>query len=339
MDFKLMKSFLRDHLSFTMAYFSGILLIGVFFAIDTGERPEIIYPFLIALFVYLVWILIQFTEYYRFYKGLPEMGANHDYSKQFHHAIHIRAQEQMKKLHMDYMDKLSVSDLNRNKERRFLSMWIHNMKAPITVTDLLIQRMEQEELDTKTGIQALKEEKDKLLNNLDTVLNIIRLEDFAKDYVPEQIDLLKELNKIINKNKNLFIYNRVYPKVITDLSEASVLSDLKWNELLITQLISNAVKYSKAEEGISKNIYFLIKIDTNELHLIIQDEGIGIPKHDLEKIYEPFFTGDNGRKGYQSSGIGLYFCREICRQLGHTLTITSEVGVGTIATVSYLSKL
>ena len=51
--------------------------------------------------------------------------------------------------------------------------------------------------------------------------------------------------------------------------------------------------------------------------LTIRDEGIGIPEHDSSKVCEPFFTGDNGRKGYQSSGIGLYFCNEVCRLLGH----------------------
>jgi signal transduction histidine kinase len=194
-------------------------------------------------------------------------------------------------------------------------------------------------MEADAGLQALKEENKKLLASLDTVLNMIRLEDFAKDYIPEQIDLVKELKDIINKNKSLFIYNSVFPKIITDLPEAVILSDRKWNELMISQIISNGVKYSKAEDGSSKNIYFHIERDKGKFILMVRDEGIGIPGHDLEKVFEPFFTGDNGRKGYQSSGIGLYFCKEVCNLLGHTITITSEVDKGTTVMISYLAKL
>jgi signal transduction histidine kinase len=168
---------------------------------------------------------------------------------------------------------------------------------------------------------------------------MLRLADFAKDYVPEPIHLLEELKSIINKNKSLFIYNHVFPKIITDLTQADILSDRKWNELMINQLISNSVKYSKDGQEEAKSIYFIIEQKENHISLTIKDEGIGIPEHDLGKVCEPFFTGDNGRKGYQSSGIGLYFCKEVCKLLGHSLDITSEPGKGTSVKISYLAKL
>jgi signal transduction histidine kinase len=199
--------------------------------------------------------------------------------------------------------------------------------------------MEQKEIETTAGIQAIQEENKKLLTSLDTVLNMIRLEDFARDYVPEQIDLISELKSIINKNRNLFIYSSAFPKIVTDLEKADILSDKKWNELMINQLISNAVKYSKSDDGTSKNIWFYLEREKNNIILTIKDEGIGIPEHDLQKVFEPFFTGDNGRKGYQSSGIGLYFCSEVCKLLGHTIQISSEVNKGTSVKISYLAKL
>ncbi|HKL98912.1 MAG TPA: sensor histidine kinase [Mobilitalea sp.] len=339
MNIKLVKSFIKDQCANSIAYFSGIFLIGLFYYINYGDTIEIIYPLSIALFVYLIWMLYHFIEYYRIYIGLEEMVKCHDYRGNYHTEISKKINETMKTVHTDYLDKLNASENNKKKERRFLSLWIHNMKTPVSVTDLLIQRLERGEIETTVATQAMKEENKKLLVNLDTVLNMIRLEDFAKDYVPEQINLLEELNSIINKNKSLFIYNHVFPKIATELQEVIILSDKKWNELMINQIISNAVKYSKDEEGASKEIYFKVEREGQEISLTIKDEGIGIPEHDIEKVCEPFFTGDNGRKGYQSSGIGLYFCNEVCKLLGHSLRISSEIMKGTSVRISYLSKL
>ncbi len=338
MSRKLIRSFLKDQFTGSIVYFSGIFLVGLFYYLDTGQEIELLYPVSLAFAVYLAGMLFRFGEYYKIHKGLEELAENCESRRIYHDDLYIRIDETIKKLHMNYLDKLGTSQLNRKKERRFLSMWIHNMKTPITVTNVLLQRMERGELDTAAGLEAIREENEKLLGSLDAVLNMIRLEDFAKDYIPEPMDLLTELNKVINHNKSLFIHNRVFPKVVTGLSEARILSDKKWNELLVTQLISNAVKYSR-EEDVSKNIYFNIERKGQEIILTIRDEGIGIPKHDLDKIYEPFFTGDNGRLGYQSSGIGLYFCKEICKHLGHSLQITSEAGKGTSVQLSYLAKL
>ena len=69
----------------------------------------------------------------------------------------------------------------------------------------------------------------------------------------------------------------------------------------------------------------------------ICDEGIGIPKSDLSRITKAFFTGENGRKTGESTGMGLYIAKELCDKLGHQLIITSEVGQGTQIEVVFQS--
>jgi len=71
------------------------------------------------------------------------------------------------------------------------------------------------------------------------------------------------------------------------------------------------------------------------VQLAICDEGIGIPASDLSRVTKAFFTGENGRKTGESTGMGLYLAKEICEKLGHELVITSEVGKGTIVTVTF----
>lgn len=62
--------------------------------------------------------------------------------------------------------------------------------------------------------------------------------------------------------------------------------------------------------------------------LVVEDNGVGIPTEDLPRIFEKGFTGGNGRLEGRSTGIGLYLCREICRRLGHTLSVESQPGRG-----------
>lgn len=339
MDWNMIKSFMKDHLADTIAYFTGSFLIGLFYYMDGQKEIEILYPLSILLFVYIIWMLYRFLEYKKLYKGIDDMLKNNDYEGNFRRDVNKKINTSMNRIHMEYLNRLSDQEIKRKKERRFLSLWVHNMKTPVSVTDLILQRMKRGELELSSGVQAVSEENNKLLSGLNTVLDMIRLEEFSKDYIPEQLDIQKELNIIINKNKNLFIYNHVFPKVMMNLDKAVVLSDRKWNELMINQFISNAVKYSKEADGTSKNIYFTIGKEKDRIILTIRDEGIGIPEHDISKVWEPFFTGDNGRKGYQSSGIGLYFCSEVSKLLGHTLKLTSEVSKGTSVSISYLAKL
>lgn len=336
---KVVKDFLLDHIAETVAFFSASSLICVFYSIVSGKRMELLYPFSIVFFIYIIWMGLRFIEYFKLYRTLEDMEESTKQDSNLNHQRSKHVISTINRLHYHYQDKLAINQNLAQKERRFLSLWIHNMKTPVTVTDVLLQRVEQEDMDALTAMQALKEENKKLLNHLDTILNMIKLQEFGKDYVPEPINLLEEVTEIINKNKNQFISHHVFPKIVNELEETKILSDRKWNELLIGQLISNGIKYSKNNQEKAQTLYFIFEKQENHIVLTIKDEGIGIPEHDLGKVCEPFFTGDNGRKGYHSSGIGLYFCKEVCRLLGHTMSITSQVEEGTLVRISYLAKL
>ena len=147
----------------------------------------------------------------------------------------------------------------------------------------------------------------------------------------EQFILQELVRATIYDNLRLFITNRIFPVIEID-EGTTVTSDSKWLKFLIGQFITNAVKYTFEP---NKKIFISSKIQNDEVQLMIIDEGIGIPKSDLSRVTKPFFTGENGRKTGESTGMGLYLAKEICEKLGHKLTITSEVGVGTTITLSF----
>ena len=64
----------------------------------------------------------------------------------------------------------------------------------------------------------------------------------------------------------------------------------------------------------------------------MKDNGIGIKASELDRVFDKGFTGENGRSGAKSTGIGLYLCKKLCDKLGHGISLTSTEGEGTEVT-------
>ena len=94
-------------------------------------------------------------------------------------------------------------------------------------------------------------------------------------------------------------------------------------------MLSNSLKYT-SQGGIE--IYF------QEDALYIKDSGLGIQDADLLRVFERGFSGYNGRLTQQSSGLGLYLSKKIADELGHQISIASQVGHGTTVMISFSEK-
>jgi signal transduction histidine kinase len=215
----------------------------------------------------------------------------------------------------------------------------HDMKIPISVIHLLVDTKDDLlNTDSVQFFNKIKVENNKLLDKLSQLLLFLRLGQFDKDYLIEQVDLITEVRNAINSKKEYFILNQIYPRLNSSQDSVPVLTDKKWNGMLLDQIISNAIKYS-ALKGQENYILFDITPKASYVELTITDYGIGIPDYDMERIFEPFFTGENGRKTQNSSGIGLYLCKIISEKLGHSLTVTSVKDEKTTVRLQYLTKL
>lgn len=76
-------------------------------------------------------------------------------------------------------------------------------------------------------------------------------------------------------------------------------------------------------------------VDPDICRISVTDEGIGIPVQDLGRVFDPFFTGENGRLYPEATGMGLYLAREVCERLGHRISVISVPGRGTTVTVTF----
>ncbi|MCX7749432.1 MAG: sensor histidine kinase [Clostridia bacterium] len=338
MDKKIMMNFLKDRLGFTFFFFLNTLVIALFYYLSTQSSVEILYPALLSAFLYLIFMAVSFFKFYTFHTRLIKCIDNVNYDLSPSTQEQKEVSNLITTLHQSYLEKIHHIQLENTQKKHFISQWIHNMKTPVSVIDLIVQKSLSGETVAPDTLHDINEENQRLLNNLEQVLSILRLEDFSRDYAPEPIDLVTSLKKMINNRKKQFIYSKVFPKFDPPLESVRVLSDGKWNEVMLDQIISNAIKYSSSGDA-PKNIYFSIECQNDTVILTIRDEGIGIPEYDIKRVFEPFFTGENGRRYKNATGIGLYICAMIAEKLGHRISLTSRSGYGTEAKITYLSKL
>lgn len=236
------------------------------------------------------------------------------------------------KLNDNYNVKLKkYEDIDKiNKD--FDLLWIHQMKTPISVIKLLLDG----EINEKNKI-SISEEVEKISNGLNLRLYNQRINDFESDFKIGNINLSSIIGEVIQENKNTFIINRIYPKVEID-EDIYINSDEKWIKFTLSQIIQNALKYTKVKNIDNKMIEIYTEKKGDSVVLHIKDNGVGIAKKDLNRLYNPFFTGENGRKYSESTGMGLYLVNIVLNKLGHRLNIDSIENEYTEVRIEFLSE-
>lgn len=174
--------------------------------------------------------------------------------------------------------------------------------------------------------KSIGEELEKIENYIEQALFYARSNTVEKDYYIKKIGLQEIVNDSIKKNKNLLIPE----KTILNLHDLDyeVNTDSKWMSFILNQILQNSVKYKKQNHNLELEIS--AKQGKQNIILTLKDNGIGIKKGEITRVFEKGFTGTNGRKiGKKSTGIGLYLCKKLCDKLGLGLELNSIEGEGT----------
>ena len=202
----------------------------------------------------------------------------------------------------------------------YYTVWAHQIKTPIASMRLHLQN-EDSALSRK-----LTSDLHRIEQYVEMVLTFLRLNSESTDYVIKEYDLDKIIKQAVRKFSSEFIGRKL--SLVYEPVNTTVITDEKWLSFVIEQVLSNALKYTP-----SGSITITLE---NEKTLRIRDTGIGIAPEDLPRIFENGYTGYNGRADKKASGIGLYLCKRICNNLGHTITARSMVDVGTIIDIDLL---
>jgi len=312
----------------SFAEIAAIIINAALLILVYNLRPEavvVLYPAALTIAVIAVYIFIKMLKTARFFKRLDEseISVSDDAVEGRTQAKVIEVIGNIHSRHLSEIYRLRAQIETRNA---LFSQFIHGMKSSVAVIELAGGKLYDA---TNEALTDIKNENTKLKNSLEQVLNLLRLDAFVNDYVPEKVVLAELVQHTINEHKRDFIYADVYPKLS---GQGKAYTDPKWFGFLLGQIISNAVKYSMSGDS----VVFEIKQLANNVQLIVQDTGIGIPAEDLPRVYDIFFTGVNGRKRKESTGIGLFMARQIANKLGIEINIESEAGCGTTVMLTFI---
>ncbi|AIK38029.1 MULTISPECIES: sensor histidine kinase [Bacillus] len=324
----MIKLFIREHiplLCFTIFQFIAIFLVYWF----DGYRhmTTALYAMFLGLCFLIAYLLYRYFTHKSFYERLanPLRSLDESVQKSDFAVLSTALHELLEVQYRHYQNQLQVQERKNEEHLTFMNQWIHQMKTPLSVIELLTQ----DEVDPR--FESINEEADKLKKGLEMALYVARLETFTQDFYVERVQLYKLVNEAIHEHKRFFIRNFVYPEVKIE-KDIIVESDAKWLQFLVGQILSNAIKYSTGSR--EKIILKAYNVDKRVI-LEVSDFGVGIPKQDIPRVFQPFFTGENGRDFKESTGMGLYLVHEIAKHLGHKVEIYSEVKKGTTVRIIF----
>lgn len=324
-----MRLFLREQTPLIVVYLSQLLIITLVYRLGGGSTVEVsLYAMLLSTCLLLAYLAFRYISNRSFYERLQTQPDSLDEAGGPAQSSPLA--DSLRNL-LTRQFRLYQNDLHSYRHKleehiHFINQWVHGMKTPLSVIHLIIQ--------DKDGppFTAIGDELDRLKKGLDTVLYTARLDTFEHDFYVEQLELAAVVRSVTSEQKRLFIRKRVFPAIIID-SGVTITSDEKWLGFVLTQLITNALRYT-VEEGRLVHFHGYTE-EQGRVTLEVRDEGVGIPPGDLPRVFDPYFTGVNGRTFQESTGMGLYLVKQICGKLGHEVEISSEVGKGTAVRIIF----
>lgn len=320
--------YLKDNLRLIVFYFILMIFILLVVVLDRNNRilnSDILYLVIVSLFMFLSFLLWDYALKFRHMKKITKLRAADNKAP-----ILPKPQDYKDEVYAEVINSVYNSYLNtaRNMEQEFaensefMTAWVHEIKTPITTSELVIGSSRCEDC---TDLNSIKEEIDRINDYVEKVLYYSRSGDFSKDYIISEEGLGTLLKISVKKHSIIFI--RKHINFVNEIEDKFYVdTDKKWMLFIIDQLISNSLKYTDENGTIKSSAYE----DDKEKVLVIEDNGIGIKKEDMERLFTKSFTGSNGRNiNVKATGMGLYLSQKLCKKLGHFITCESEYGKGT----------
>lgn len=226
----------------------------------------------------------------------------------------------------DMTGAVSDAQASQREYREYVERWVHEIKAPLTAARLICRELDG---DTRRKLTA---ELSQIEAHVERALFYARAKNPEQDCLFRQTELEKIAAQAIENHRSLLIQNGI--RVEMENMNCAVYTDEKWAVFILGQLLQNAARYRGAEPVIT----LFARPLGRQTRLIVQDNGIGIPAHELPRVFERGFTGSNGRMRGGSTGIGLYLCRKLAVFLELELRMDSQEGAGTTVTLTFPAK-
>ncbi len=206
-------------------------------------------------------------------------------------------------------NKSMLEHVNRYKQsqeeyKEYIELWIHEIKLPLATSHMIIEN------NPSSVTKSIEEELFEMEELVEQALFYARSNTVEKDYCIPTTNLKDLVHDVIKHNKQTCIESKI--RIQTEEIEQKIYTDPKWTGFILNQIVRNSIKYRREENA---EISFHARKNKENVILQIRDNGIGIPKAELSRVWDKGFTGSNGRIGKKSTGLGLYLCKKLCDKL------------------------
>lgn len=310
------------------------MIVSAVFLFATGTAPGVLILLLIAWF--LLFTAEQAAGYLKCRRRLAELNALIDGLDQKYlfaecapkptSVYERRLFDLMRRAGRSMIGAVSDAQAAQREYRSYIESWVHEIKTPLTAAHLICRNT-----DAETR-RKLSQELAQIDSHVERALFYARAESPEKDFLIRQVLLSDITAQAIGHHRTLLIQSGM--RIETEGLEHTVYTDGKWLSFLLGQLLQNAVRYRSDSPVITLSARKLGR----QVQLAVQDNGIGIPAHELPRVFERGFTGSNGRERGGSTGMGLYLCRQMAGFLEIDLSIHSIEGKGTRVLLTFPSK-
>ena len=234
-------------------------------------------------------------------------------------------------------ETILYESIEREKElskmkSKFISVASHEFRTPLatilaTSESLYSYRHRMTEQQLNERIVKIKGQVENLNRIIEEVLNLSRLQAKEKELEPELFDFSEIALEIVEEfrgqhEKDQAIEYESSPESI------DVMLDKKNVQLIISNLVSNAVKYSLKGTSVA----VCLRATNDDVTLTVKDQGIGIPEDDIKHLFTPFFRATNS-VNVPGTGLGLNIIKEAIHRHGGLITVKSKIDEGTLFTV------
>jgi len=275
-----------------------LLLFAVIFFVFSLSMSALLLGIAIVLFIMLIYWWISYLGFQK--------------QVNLKHKIEVLEEEL-------FETKKRQAEYQKDIESYFLT-WVHQIKTPITATQLLLERNEH------NVVNQVRQEIVQIDNYTSLALSYLKLLNEASDMSISEVKIDELIKPLIMKYRVHFIEQNT--KIHYQSVDDNVLTDAQWASILIEQLLNNALKYARG-----KDIWINFNSETKQLH--IKDNGIGISQADLPKIFDKGYSGYNGSLNESSSGIGLFIVKHISQHLNLNVEVESKLNSGTQFTIDF----
>ncbi|EDM34002.1 two-component system sensor histidine kinase/response regulator hybrid [Pedobacter sp. BAL39] len=249
-----------------------------------------------------------------------------------------RKAKKRQEIRLERLKNKSEQDFYKQKIEFFTAM-AHEIRTPLSLIiaplEKLLSRKEKDE-ESKAHLQVMEENSDRLLTLVNQLLDFRRIESDIFEIRPEPVELIYLVNSIRDRFSPIAERKGLEFTVVSHFKKLNVDADPEALMKILSNLLINAFKFTRTKLEVKINELQLAKDGTEMISISVEDDGIGIPKAQLDSIFKKFFKVSTEEHQYTNlggTGIGLALAKSLTEKHGGQLEVRSEEGLKTIFTV------